>query len=292
MIENKIKLICDSSVDLPKEFFEKENIEIIRFTISVGDKSYTDGLDITTEQLFKYIDENNALPKTAANGPLSYEEVFKKFTNDYDDVIFIGLGNGFSSSLNSARIAAQEFKNVHVLDSGNLSGGTGLIVLKIVKMIKEGLTAQEIIEKVNAMVPLVRCQFACDTLKYLYLGGRCKATAKYIATALHIKPIIAVRDGKMEVTKKPIGFKKALDIMLEQAFAYKDIMDLDHILVTHPAAENDAVYLKKRLAEVFDKDIIMETRAGGSVATHCGPRTIGILYILKEDPQKQTNENN
>ena len=145
------------------------------------------------------------------------------------------------------------------------------------------MTAQEIVDEINRLVPLVRCQFIVDTLKYLHMGGRCKATTKYVAAALRIKPIIAVVNGKMEITKKPIGYKKGLNIMLEQAFDYKDNMDLDHIMVTHPMADKDAVYLKEELSKVFDKNIIFETRAGGTIATHCGPRTIGILYILKEN---------
>lgn len=282
--DKRIKLIVDSSVDLPRELLQENDVEILSYEVSINGKSYLDGIDITTQELFELIDKYKVLPKTSAMRPQVFEEAYSKFASDYESVIYIGLGSGFSSNYNNAYLASQEFDNVYTIDSGNLSSGTGLLVLKIMKFIKEGkMTAQEIVDEINRLVPLVRCQFIVDTLKYLHMGGRCKATTKYVAAALRIKPIIAVVNGKMEITKKPIGYKKGLNIMLEQAFDYKDIMDLDHIMVTHPMADKDAAYLKEELSKVFDKNIIFETRAGGTIATHCGPRTIGILYILKEN---------
>jgi len=282
-MENKIKLVVDSSIDLPQELLDKENVDVVRYTITIGDKSYLDGKDIDVPGLFKLIDQYGVLPKTAAMGPGIFEEIYEKYKNDYSDLIYIGIGSFFSTSFRSAQLAAEDYPYVHVIDSQNLSTGTGLLVLKIIKMIKEGKTAEEIVNEINAMIPLVRCSFAIDSLKYLHMGGRCKATTKYIASALHIKPIIAVIDGKMEITKKPIGFRKALDLLIEQAIAYKDIMDLDHIMITHQMAKEDAEYIREKLEKVYDKDILMDTTAGGTIATHCGSRTIGILYILKEN---------
>lgn len=281
---NRIKLVVDSSIDLPQDFLLEKDVHIMHYQVSIGGKTYRDGVDIDTIGLFGLIDEFKQLPKTSALSPLEYEECFSKYVNDYESIIYIGLGSGFSSNYQSVVLASQNFDNVYPIDSMNLSGGTGLLVLKILKFIDEGvMSAKEIVDEINKIAPLVRCQFCVDTLKYLHMGGRCKSTTKYIASALHIKPIIAVRDGKMEITKKPIGYKKALDIILNEAIEQKDNIDLDHILVTHPWADSDAVYLKRELSKVFDKNIIMETRAGGTVATHCGPRTIGILYILKEN---------
>lgn len=282
--DKRIKLIVDSSVDLPRELLQENDVEILSYEVSINGKSYLDGIDITTQELFELINKHKVLPRTTAMRPAVFEEAFSKFAKDYESVIFIGLGSGFSSNYSNAYLASQDFDNVYTIDSCNLSGGTGLLVLKIMKFIKEGkMTAQEIVDEIKRLVPLVRCQFVVDTLKYLHMGGRCKATVKYVASALRIKPIIAVVNNKMEITKKPIGYKKGLNIMLDQVFGYKDNLDLDHILVTHPMADKDAAYLKEELGKVFDKNIIFETRAGGTIATHCGPRTIGILYILKEN---------
>lgn len=287
-MDKRIKLIVDSSVDLPQEFLREKDVHIIHYRVTIGGKSYRDGVDIDTIGLFGLIDENKQLPKTSAMSPYEIEECFNMYAKEYESIIYIGLGSGFSSNHQSVLIAASNFDNVYPIDSMNLSGGTGLLVLKIIKFIEEGkMSALEIKEEIERIVPLVRCQFCVDTLKYLHMGGRCKSTTKYIASALRIKPIIAVRDGKMEITKKPIGYKKALDIMLNDIIDQKDNVDLDHILVTHPWADSDAVYLKRELSKYFDKSIIMETRAGGTVATHCGPRTIGVLYILKELKEKE-----
>lgn len=277
-----IKLICDSSIDLNPDFIQSEDIELMHFAVTVGETEYHDGIDITTDNLFEIIDQTNQLPKTSAFGPKMYEEVFSKFANDYKDVLFIGLGSGFSSSLNSARIGASQYPNVHIIDSQNLSSGTGLLVYKICKLRREGKSASQIIEEIESIVPNVRCQFAIDTLTYLHKGGRCSGVSKLLGVLLNIKPIIKVLDNAMVVAKKPIGYSRACRALLEEAISLKDQMDLDHILVTHVLAHDKALELIAELSKYFDPSIITETFAGTTVATHCGPGTIGILYILKK----------
>ena len=276
-----IKLICDSSIDLNPDFIEQEDIELMRFAVTVGETEYHDGVDITPNNLFDIIEKTNQLPKTSAFGPKAYEDVFAKF-QDYKDVLFIGLGSGFSSSLNSARIGASKFPNVHIIDSQNLSSGTGLLVFKICKLRKEGKSASQIIEEIESTVPNVRCQFAIDTLTYLHKGGRCSGVSKLLGVLLNIKPIIKVKDNAMVVAKKPIGYSRACKALLEEAISLKDNIDLDKILVTHVLAHDKALELIAELSKYFDPSIITETFAGTTVATHCGPGTIGILYILKK----------
>ena len=169
-----------------------------------------------------------------------------------------------------------------MIDSNNLSGGTGLLVMKIVKFIKEKINAIDIVNRIKELVPKVRTQFVVDTLKYLHMGGRCKATAKYIATALHIKPIIAVKEGKMEITKKPIGYKKGLDIMLDQVRELKDNIDLDHILVTHPDAESDAEYLKSKIVAEWPDVEVSIFNVGPVIGSHSGPGTLALFFIGTE----------
>lgn len=278
---NSIKLICDSSIDLNSDFVEEEDIELMRFAVTVGETEYHDGIDITPNNLFDIIEKTNQLPKTSAFGPKAYETVFEKY-KDYKDVIFIGLGSGFSSSLNSARIGANNYPNVHIIDSQNLSSGTGLLVFKICKLRKEGKSANQIIEEIESIVPNVRCQFAIDTLTYLHKGGRCSGVSKLFGVLLNIKPIIKVKDNAMVVAKKPIGYSRACKALLEEAISLKDNIDLDKILVTHVLAHDKALELIAELSKYFDPSTILETNAGTTVATHCGPGTIGILYILKK----------
>lgn len=278
---NKIKLICDSSIDLTKEFIQEEDIEIMPFPVTINDQTYEDGVTITVDEMYEMINKYKKLPKTSAFGPVKYDLIFKKFIN-YQDVIFIGLGSGFSSSLNNARICAMNYPNVHVIDSKNLSSGTGLLVMKICKMRKEGKDINTIIDSVNKLVPLVKTQFAVNTLEHLHMGGRCSGTTKLIGTMLKIKPIIKVINNAMVVSKKPIGFKKALDAMLDEVIEDKDNVDLDHIMITHSKADEDAKYVKEQLSKYFDPSVLLETNTSGTISTHCGPRTIGILYITKK----------
>ena len=276
------KLICDSSIDLTEEIIKEEEIDIMYFPVSLGDTQYEDGITITNDTLFDLIDKTGQLPHTSAFGPKSYDEVIKKYVDSYPDVVFIGLGSGFSSSLNSARIGTEKYDNVHIIDSQNLSSGTGLLVLKICKMRKEGKMASEIVEEINKLVPRVRSQFTLETLTYLHKGGRCSGVSKIFGTLLNIKPIIKVVDNAMVVAKKPIGYSRAVKALIDEAVANKDNIDLDCITITHVMAHEKAEEIIAELSKYFDKSILLETFASTTIATHCGPGTIGILYILKK----------
>lgn len=279
--KNKIKIICDSSIDLPNELIEEEDIEVLHFQVTLDNVKYYDGVTITVDKMYELVRKTKQLPKTSAFGPDVFLETAKKFS-DYESIIFIGIGSGFSSSFNSSRLGTMDLDNVYCIDSKNLSSGTGLLVLKMIKLRKEGFSAKEIVSEIERIVPKVRTQFAVNTLEFLHMGGRCSGASKLLGTMLRLKPIIKVIDGKMTVAKKPIGFHKALNAMLDECIKDKENIDLDHIMVTHSKADDDAKYLIEKLSKHFDKNIIMETYASGTISTHCGPRTIGILYIVKE----------
>ena len=196
----KIKIICDSSIDLPASFIEEEDIEIIHFAVTLNDVTYYDGVTITVEKMYELVHKTKKLPKTSAFSPEVFAEIVKKFS-DYDDIILTGIGSGFSSSYNSSRIGTMDMPNVHCIDSQNLSSGTGLLVLKMCKMRKEGASAQEIVKEIERLVPLVRSQFAINTLEFLHMGGRCSGASKLFGTMLRLKPIIKVINGGMVVAK-------------------------------------------------------------------------------------------
>ena len=278
----EVLIITDSSCDMPQSYLDENNIKLISYNINLKDKTYLDRVDITTKDMFKKIDHAKEITKTAAISPAKYEEFFAQYVNDYD-VVYIGLASGFSSSFNSASLAASEFDNVYIVDSQNLSSGIGLLLNKAIKFKKEGFSAKEITEKIKEIVPLVRVQFVVDTLKYLHMGGRCSGTARLFGTALQLKPIIKVVDNKMVVAKKPIGYKKGLKALLEYLEDDKDNIDEDMLTITHCLADEDAQYLLSKIPSIVDHKNIVETHAGCVISTHCGPRCIGILYILKEN---------
>lgn len=279
----KIGIISDSTCDLTLELREKHNIEVIPLLVTIGGKTYKDGEDITTKELFKLVDENEALPKTSNASPAILEKYFSEFLEKYDQIIFCGIGSDLSGNYQNAMIAKDAFEDgkVFVVDSKNLSSGIGLVVLKGCKFRDEGLEASEIAKKMEEIVPNVRTQFAINTLKYMHMGGRCSGFTKILAITLKIKPILKVVDGVLGVSKKPIGYNRALATLLEYIENDKDHVDPDFVMVTHSLGEEDAPFLKENLAKIVPECHVEETFAGGVIATHCGPRTIGILYIVK-----------
>ncbi len=278
----KIHIVTDCTSDLTKELIEKNQITVVPLYVTFGTESYRDGIDITTEDLYKKVEEYQKLPKTSAIPPAQFIETFAQFSPE-DDVIFIGIGSNFSGTYQNAVLASAEFENVYVIDSQNLSSGTGLLLLKIAKLRDEGLEVAQIIEKINEYIPLVRTQFAINTLEYLHMGGRCSGTTKFFGTMLKIKPIIRVINGVMEVTKKPRGkFTAALDAILDYVRDDANNIDLDNVFITHSLAKEDADYLKHELQEIIKPNNLIFSTASGVISTHCGPRTIGILYIVNK----------
>ena len=283
---NKVKIIVDSTVDMPVEMLNKLDVEMISLGITFGpDKLFHDQIDITTEELYKKVKELKTLPKTVAFTPADFMKVFSKYVEDGYDVVFTGIGSGFSSSHNNAVLVAEEFDgHVEVVDSGNLSTGIGLLILKAVKDRDMGKDAHEIAAHMRELVPLVKSQFVVDTMEYLHKGGRCSGVARLFGTILKIHPVIAVREKKMIVDAKlrgkiVVGLDYQLD-MLKEDLA-KDNVDMDNIFVTHAIAPESAAYLLPKVKELCPNANVLETVAGCTVSTHCGPGTIGILWITK-----------
>ncbi len=286
MEENKynIGIISDTACDLTQELIKDNNIELIAYYVNVDGKEYRSGSEITVQQMFDLANKHKKLPKTSQVTPSKFVEYFNDYLKKYDRIMYIGLGSGFSGTYSNACLAAEEIggNKVYCLDSQNLSSGEGLLVLKACKLRKEGKTFEEIVKEVERCVPLTRSQFCINTLQYMYYGGRCSGTTKLFGTMLNIKPIIRVVDNQMVVAKKPIGYKKALDAILEYVRADLDNLDLDNIMITHCLADDDAKYFWEELKKMVPAESIRETFAESIVSTHCGPRTIGILYMLKK----------
>lgn len=280
-----IKIITDCTSDLLPEIYSSKDIEVIPLYITIGGKTYQDGVDISTEELYQKVQECGELPKSSAVNPSTFVGHFKKYTDQGHDVLFMGIGAKFSVTYQTALLASNEFPKgrVRIVDSANLSSGIGLLLLKAAKFRDAGDDLETVAQKIEALAPLVRTQFAINTLEYLHKGGRCSGTARIFGTLLKIKPIIRVLDGGMVVAKKPHGkFSVALEVMLDYLRKDKDNVDPDYIMVTHSLAPDDAIYLKEQVSQIVKVDTILETFASGVISTHCGPRTIGILYMLKK----------
>lgn len=280
-----VKIFSDSTCDLGEELCKRYSVTIIPLCIIMGDKSYYDGEGLGQKEIFKWADENKTTPKTAAITAERLEEEVAPVLDAGDDVILFTISSGMSSTFNLASIYSEDNGkgHMHVIDSANLSTGIGLLVIKAAEMAAEGKSADEIVKEVEALIPQVRASFVIDTLTYLSRGGRCSSVTALLAGTLKLHPEIVVKDGAMGVNKKYRGslgsavMKYATD--LEEA-----LLDADHdrVFITHTVRDSERAIVdevRKYLESLGVFKEILETKAGGVISSHCGPGTLGILYI-------------
>lgn len=279
----KVKVTCDSTADLSNELLCKYTIETIPLYITLDGKSYRDSIDIQPEDIYEYSDRTGILPKTAASSVQNYLDVFSKAHETYDAIIHISLGQSFSSSYQNAYIASQEFDNVYVVNSNNLSTGTGHVVLEAASLANQGLAANEIVSRLESLIPRLETSFVVDTLEYLKRGGRCSAVTAFSANLLNIKPCIEVTHGKMDVGKKYRGkIEKSIQkYVIDRLKDREDIIN-DRIFITHSGSSEQLINQVKELIELYHpfKEIIV-TKASCTISCHCGPNTLGILFKRK-----------
>lgn len=281
-----VKIFTDSTSDLSKELLEKYNIDVIPLYIHLGDKEYKDGEEIGIQDAFKWSDENKTTPKTAACSVDDVIKAIEPYKESGDDVIVFTISGEMSSTLQVMRMAAEEMEyedHVFVIDSRNLSTGIGLLIMEAAVMAEDGKSAEEIVAKVNEYIPKSRASFVIDTLVYLARGGRCSAVAALVGGMLNIKPKIVVKDGAMGVDKKYRGpYKKVIlqyakDLEPQMLNAKKDRVFVTHTPCDDGIVESVVDYVKS--LNYFD-DVIV-TEAGTTIGSHCGPNTLGVLFIEK-----------
>ena len=276
-----VKIICDSSCDLSKELLSEYNIDVLPFSVMLGDREYKDGVDLTPAMIFEYVDKTGVLPKTAAINEFEFEEAFKKYTSENPDgVVCFTIGSKFSVTNKNAMEASKRVENVYVIDSMSLSTGVGIQAIYASKLASQGLSAKEIVEKVEARKDKVQIGFATYKLNYLHKGGRCSSVQLLGANLLKIRPSIRLRDGRMEMNKKYMGpmikvcKKYVVDTLEEYNTPNKEL-----VIITHASATPDIVAtVREELEENFKADRVVETVAGATVTSHCGENTIGIIY--------------
>lgn len=279
-----VKIISDSTCDLSKELIERYNISILPLHILLGDDEYEDGVNLTPQEIFSWSDENKSTPKTSAPSIEQAIELFKKELESASELVVFTISADMSTSINVCRMAAQELEaedRIHIVDSMNLSTGIGLTVIEAAILAKEGKSAEDILKHVSKIIPNVRASFVVDTLEYLHRGGRCSGLSAMIGTAMKLHPKIVVSEGKMSSNKKYRGKMKSVilsyakDMESELLLAKKD-----RVFITHSSVDKDIVEEVKSYLEslnIFDE--ILETTAGGVISSHCGPGTLGVLFI-------------
>ena len=280
----KVKIISDSTCDLSKELIEKYDISIVPLYVVMNDKSMRDGLEVTPEDIYEYVDKNGKLPSTSAVNIEDYIEIFKYWHEQGYEIVHFDISSEFSSTYRNACMAAEEVGGVYVVDSGNLSTGQGLVVMHGAEMAQSGKSAKEIFEKCTALTSKIEASFVVDSIDYLYKGGRCSALAAFGANLLKLKPCLEVKDGKMSPGKKYRGnISRVMLSYVEERLKGRNDIDKSRIFITHTkCSDEDVKAVKQKILEICpDFKEILETTAGCTVTTHCGPNTLGILFIRK-----------
>jgi DegV family protein with EDD domain len=278
-----IKITADSTCDLPVELRQQHNITLADLIVTKDDKDYYDNVTITPADIFAHVAAGGDLCKTAALGVGVYEEFFGRFAKEYDAVIHISLGSGFSSSYQNACLAADEFDNVYVIDSQSLSTGQGCVVLEACKLASSGINADQIVEELNDFVGRVEISFMVENLTYLVKGGRCSSAAALGANLLNLKPCIELKDGKMSVGKKYRGnYDKCLATYIKDRLTDRDDIEWDKVFITYTPVSDTALDLvKASVAELGHFATTLEAKAGCTISCHCGPGTLGIVFVRK-----------
>lgn len=280
---SNIIITSDSTSDLSLELRDRYNIPTMPLGVTLGGETFKDGVDITPDDIYLHHAKTGELPKTTAANIDECLNFFKPFADEGKTVIHISLSSSLSSTFNNARLASMELENVHVIDAQNLSTGIGLLVIAAAEMVKEGLSAGEIVEKINDLVAKVDASFVIDNLEYLHKGGRCSALAMLGANVLKLKPCIEVKNGAMGVGKKYRGrYGDVLKTYVNERLANADDIDTDRIFVTHAGCDSEivnAVVEQVKATGIF-KEVFL-TRAGCTISSHCGKDTLGILFIRK-----------
>ena len=276
-----VKIISDSTCDLSTEILNSFDIEVVPLSILVNGRNYQDGVDLNTSQLFDLIEKSKQLPKTSAPAIETYQKTFEK----YPELIYISISSQLSASYQSS-VLALEGTNPQkkiIIDSLNLSTGIGLLVVKASELSKQGLSPAEIADLIRMDIPKVKTSFVIDTLDFLYKGGRCSAIELLVGSLLKIHPVIEVRtDGTLGVKEKIGGSrKKAFGSLISDLQSKLPKVDPRRIFVTHCACQGDAEFIKQEILRMSYFDDILITEAGSTIASHCGPKTIGILYMMK-----------
>ena len=277
------QITSDSTCDLSPEQLEQYNIRLLPLYVDMDGRTLHDGVDVKPDDIYAHVAAGGGLPKTAAVNMADYVRTFTELSAKNDFVIHVCISMDFSCCYQNAKLAAADFDNVYVVDSRNLSAGHGLVVLEAERMAREGMEPQAIVAALEELTARVEASFILDRLDYMKMGGRCSAVTLLGANLLRLRPCIEVRDGKMGVGKKYRGsFEKCLVQYITDKIGGRTDLELRRVFITHSGLPEQTVQKAVETVQSLQKfEEIDVTRAGCTVSSHCGPGTIGVLFIRK-----------
>lgn len=278
-----IKVTADSTCDLSPEILERYNITTVPLYILKDGKESQDGIDITPADIMAHVAAGGNLCSTAAVNVVDYINLFSKFSSEYDAVFHINISAEFSSCYQNACTAAKEFDNVYVIDSRNLSSGHGHVVIEAAIKGETMDDPKQLYDHLVKLTDRIEASFILDRLEYMRKGGRCSAVTLLGANLLQLKPCIEVSKGKMGVEKKYRGtLTKCLNAYVKDRLHGRDDIAYDRIFITHCQCDSYVEQVRDDIAKYAKFEEVLETNAGCTITCHCGPGTLGILFIRKE----------
>lgn len=278
-----IKIISDSTADLPAELVEKYDISIVPLIVMKDGSEYIDGESISPKEIFAHVASGGSLCSTAARSVMVYQDMFARYAGSYDAVFHFNIGAEFSSSYQNACIAAEDFDNVYVIDSRNLTVGQGFVALKAIELAKQIDDPEVLKQQLEAFTEKVETSFVLDRLDYMVKGGRCSTVSALGANLLHLKPCIDLKNGKMAVGKKYRGtFEKCLASYAKDKLENRDDIDTSAIFLVYTDVSEEAKEVaRKAIAQYQHFDVVYEAVAGCTISCHCGPGTLGVIFNRK-----------
>lgn len=276
-----VKICADSVCDLSEELKKRYDISVVPLYVNRGGEALKDGVEVTQKDVFEFYRSTGKLCSTAAVNIDDFTVFYTEQLKGYDELVVITISSDFSSTYQNAVIAAEDFPNVRVVDSRNLSTGEGLVAVSAAKLAAKGLSADEIVSKLGEIIPKVDATFFVANVEYLHKGGRCSSIAALGANLLKLKPCIAVIDGKMKVIKKYRGsIAKTIDDYVKDRLDGVEV-DEDLIFITHTTSSENTDHAAAEIKKYQNFSEIAATDAGCTVACHCGEDTLGVLFIRK-----------
>ena len=279
----KVLITCDSTCDLSPELQARYNINMMSFPVIMDGVSYKDGENVIPDDLFKFFETTGKLPSTSAPNPGEFADFFEQYTKEGYAIVHFSIGSALSCGHINARNAAATLEDVYVVDSQSLSTGGALLAIKAAELAQQGYSAKEIAELVAPMAVRMDVSFVIDTLQFLYKGGRCSALSALGANLLKLKPCIEVRPAGMDVGKKYRG--KIADVLpgyVEARLTGRSNIDFSRIFITHSGCDQSIIdAVEGKIRELADFNEIIVTRAGCTISVHCGPNTLGILFMYQ-----------
>ena len=279
----RIKITSDSTCDLSQELIEKYDVTLVPLTIVKNGEAFADGVTITPDEIFAHVAAGGDLCSTTAKNIGEYTDIFEQYSKEYDGVIHINIGSAFSSCYQNACLAAEDFENVRVIDSQNLSTGQGLVVIRARELAETCTDLDQLKAELDEFTTKVEASFLLDQLKYMAKGGRCSAATALGANLLNLKPCIEVKNGKMSVVKKYRGtYSKCLAAYVKDRLNDREDLQRKHLFVTRTPVTDDCFKAVQDAVDQYaDFENIYWTKAGCTVSCHCGPGTLGVLFVRK-----------